>query len=572
MTNIIYEAIRRLAPAIDDALALAAAETYLRHASQPGPVVVIVGQAGRGKSALLSALAGCRAPESGVASAAAGAAWSGMAHDLMPPGALMQSPGESAEADLLLVEAPAIDGPGADEALRLARAGDLVIVALHAHQVATASIQAFASRALGETTVVAVVTMADQVDEDDIADVLTAVSEDLTELKALQVLTSGLADPNDPESSVDVCESFERWWHTEGVAIAHRARTARQDQLRRAWLRLGDAALVRMSEEMQAQLDASVALLAAGSSAQQALTIGSVAAKEIGQLPDVASQQLARHLARTSDALRDAVCAELEGQADASVAAMQAGANRAIASWLADAQSEVQSGMDSVVLELTGTLKRMDEAVARLQGAGSTTGGALQVYHGGGDQTEMAPVEGRQDVYPVVLDVPDADLSGAALTQSEQLAPLLGKGVGVIGALAAGGAILAGGPLLPLLAAMGLAAVRFMQGEQSVEGNRRLRSHRLRNTVSEAIARAERAAVDDYRYRWLEFCVPVNHELDRQTRMIRMWAGDNQPALSGEARQGNDVLVRRHTDISDLLSELRRIDGLSRQETSGAGV
>jgi hypothetical protein len=502
--------------------------------------------------------------------AAAGAAWSGRTHGLLPQGAAVCLLSPDHDAGLCLLEAPAIDGPQASDAERLARQADLVVLALHAQQVATESVQAFAARALGETAAVAVVTMVDQVDEDDLPDVMASVQEDLPGLRPLAALTSGIASDSDSDVARAACHAFAAWWAEEGVSAAYRARLDRRTRLRDLWTRSADAALSRMSGEAQAAIDALGATLAGGASAQRAQSVGAATARELARLPALAGQRMEQHLAGTAADVRDAVCAQLEAQPDGSRQAMEDVANQAIAAWVANAQTEVQRAMESEIAELREATRKMDAAMAGLQKEARPSGDALAPVSASSTGDLAVPREDAQADYAVALEAPDADLSAATLSDSEQLSPMLGKGVGVVGAIAAGGAMLLGGPILPLMAAMGLAAIRFVQGQQSVEANRRLLAGRLRAAVTDLITRVQRTAAEDYRHRWDDFCEPVGRELERRMRLVRMWTVDNAASLGPDARQQYEADVRRRQALSDQTAELKRIEALCRHEDAEA--
>jgi hypothetical protein len=276
-SSLFVERAHQFAESLGDDDAKISIEHYLRHCAYPGPTVMFVGAAGRGKSTLLAKAARITLDPSAATQFAGDVAWKKTVREMAAPNSVFHAAESSSVGETLLC-----DGPSFGTA-------DLAVMAVQITQPAGMDEVNYVKEHLSGIPSVLVLTKCDQVDKDDFQEGLEAILENYGVFPWLAVLLSDI-DGNLTETTAhgQLLQTFEQWWKNEGQDCAEKAREAHQNQLQQAWRDRARMILESKEQEYAPQFEIIKQSLASTSGANEAQQIQDELMRGLKILPDQA--------------------------------------------------------------------------------------------------------------------------------------------------------------------------------------------------------------------------------------------------------------------------------------------
>jgi len=221
----------------------------------PGPMVVVLGAHGRGKSRLAARMLGVGpASPCNEATAYCGSAWVSESRRL-PPGSFICRAPEALDPRLVVVDCAALDSQAGEEHAKVyAESADIAIFCVQVTQPQGKAEVDFVMRHLQDKAPVLVITMSDLADDEDFSHALEAILAVYGSVAWAAITVSDYAGSLAPRSNL---MSFDRWWAEQGIFAIFTARSARIERDAELW---GKQSSIRL-DARKATLDGEIETL-----------------------------------------------------------------------------------------------------------------------------------------------------------------------------------------------------------------------------------------------------------------------------------------------------------------------
>ena len=533
---------RHVADFVDDATVTAATEAYLHCLSVPGPVLVIVGASGRGKSTLFAHITGCVKPEEGTGVTIAGEATWDKVSDF-PFRCIVERAALSVVPKLLVCDTPALDNKSQRQILeQIVEYADIVLFVLQVTQPTGVEEVLFAQRILCNKPAVLVITKMDLADEEDFDEAHCAIQSVYTGVPWLRIVAAGMDIEGEQLYGL---QTFGAWWQREGGNVVNRLHKARIESLHHQWLNTALHALAVRKEHLATELEQVRFISEQDDNLQQAMELQTTIHDRIAELSRQATQQYTSRFPE----LR----AQIEACADRFLETAKIG-NRtdtkplgaaikvSIAEWDTRTRLHVQVTMSDSVARLKTDCERFVDLAKQLNYQ------AQEALSREVHKTEMTRVE---------TDLPDTTLPTAVLSDAELFGPIVILGIGgtVIGIgidilLATTLGII----LAPLILVFGKVIYDMMK-EQIGDNPRRRMAEQIQRSVQNILLQIEPQLAENIQNAWDALCRDLEVKLNPYERSLRTYRSVTARMDSGIRQRHLDLLKQLH-QIDDLQEDL----------------
>lgn len=509
----------------------------LIHSTLVGPVVTMVGAAGRGKTALTTRLSGYPEQNNGGIALTYGSDWNAGVRELFPEISRRTVLDRRLAGNVLLCDGPSLDSNSSQEkALQVLDRTDLIVYTVQITQPTGYDEVHFAREHVKERLAVLVLTKCDQVDQEDFADAIRAIRDAYGILPWKAIVVSGR---NLPEEGVYGLPEFTAWWRTQGIEAAQASRRDRQKALTAEWLSTTSSTLKARAQTLNREIEIAEQALRVDARLEEAYALQKRIRDRAQEMTDQADTLYAAKMPDLHQEIMtcvDATLAQLSRPDQCNLPVLEDQIRMLVDHWDRETKESIQSELRSPVVAISEDFERLTTVVGESGAEGLVESGASMPLT---DSLSFTPT-----LYCSLATDSSGNQAGSVLISGA-------AGMGGYFATSYAGWLIFGAALGPFAFLAGAVAAWKTYERINASAIERQRAE-LRATLLEPISRLEVEIRARYREQCQDLCDGIVKQLMPYERRLRQQRRTSLRMLS------EDMQTQYH-DLSDQQEQIQRL-------------